>query len=279
MERTYKEAFLRENILQRGSMLVAYSGGVDSGLLAFLAHDLLGARSRCVLLDSPVVPREAIHDAQKTAEKLGLDLEILPLPLMESVAFRKNPRDRCYHCKKISSRVLKEHAGELDIAWVADGAHASDLTGNRPGIRASDEEGILHPFIAAGITKEDIRAIARRYGLSFWDRPSDACLSSRIPYGEEITEKNLAMIEEAEARLRGLGIRQLRVRSHGGIARIEAERDGMAIIFARKDEVVSALASIGFSYVTLDLAGYRTGSMDEMVKAVRSDHDKEQENR
>jgi len=279
MERTDKEASLRKNIVKRGSMLVAFSGGVDSGLLAFLAHDLLGPRSRCVLLDSPVVPRAAIREAQKTAEELGLSLEILPAPHMESDMFRKNPVDRCYHCKKISSRILQRRAGELGIAWVADGANASDITGHRPGIRAGDEEGILHPFIETGITKEEIRAIARKHGLPFWDKPSAACLSSRIPYGEEISEKGLAMIEEAEAWLHNLGIGQLRVRFHGKIARIEADGEGMAIIFARKEEVVSALTSIGFSYVTLDLAGYRTGSMDEPLKTIRRDHDQEQKSR
>ncbi|HOX34237.1 MAG TPA: ATP-dependent sacrificial sulfur transferase LarE [Methanoregulaceae archaeon] len=279
MERTDKEASLRENIAKRGSMLVGFSGGVDSGLLAVLAHDLLGPRSRCVLLDSPVVPRAAIREAQEIAEELGLSLEIIPAPHMESDMFRKNPVDRCYHCKKISARILKKRAGELGIAWVADGTHTSDTTVHRPGIHASDEEGILHPFIEAGITKEDIRAIARRRGLRFWDKPSAACLSSRIPYGEEITTGTLAMIESAEDGLRKRGVRQLRVRSHAGIARIEADEEGMAIIFAHKNEVVSALRSIGFSYVTLDLAGYRTGSMDEPLNAVRSDHDQEQESR
>jgi len=269
MEPTDKETLLRGDIARRGSLLVAYSGGVDSGLLAFLASEILGARCCCVLLDSPLVPRVDIRDAKKTADLLGLTLEILPAPYLESAVFRNNPVDRCYHCRKISSGILLRRARELGLAWVADGANASDAREHRPGILASTEEGILHPFMDAGFTKEDIRTIARNHGLPFWDKPSAACLSSRIPYGEKITKRTLAMIEEAEACLRHLGIRQFRVRHHAGVARIEADVEGMATIFAHKHEVVSELTSIGFSYVTLDLAGYRTGSMDTMLTTIR----------
>jgi len=264
-----KEALVKKKIAERDSMLVAFSGGVDSGLLAYLAHEVLGDRSRCVLLDSPVVPRMAVFEAQEIADALGLSLEILPAPHMESAEFRNNPKNRCYYCKKISARILKKRAEDLGLAWVADGANVSDTGEHRPGIRAGDEQGVLHPFIEAGITKADIRTIAKRHRLPFWDKPSAACLSSRIPYGEEITEEKLAMTEAAEGYLRTLGIRQARVRHHGATARIEADGDGMAMVFARKDEVVPALRAIGFTYVTLDLAGYRSGSMDE---AIQKDH-------
>lgn len=265
MDLDEKKARLSGIIAGKGSMLVAFSGGVDSGLLAFLASMLLGEKSRSVLIDSPVVPREAVRQAQQVAESLRLALEIIPAPHMDSDPFRKNPPERCYHCKKITSRILKKRAEELSISCVADGLNLSDTREHRPGIRAGDEEGIVHPFIEAGITKEEIRIIAREYNLPFWDKPSAACLSSRIPYGEEITEKKLAMIEEAEHYLHRKGIRQLRIRSHNGIARIEVDFEGMAIIFQERDKVASALKRLGFSYVTLDLTGYRSGSMDEVL--------------
>ncbi len=265
MELSGREALLKKIIAQKGSMLVAYSGGVDSGLLAFLAHSLLKEKCRCALLDSPVMPREAVRQARDIARTIGLSLEIIPAPHMMSESFIQNPPDRCYHCRKGSSHILKKRAEELGLSCVADGLNVSDTGEHRPGIRAGNEEGILHPFIEAGITKEDIRAIARDYKLPFWDKPSAACLASRIPYGEEITEEKLSMIEKAEEYLHRLGIRQLRVRFHAGIARIEADDEGMATIFTHKGEVVKVFRKIGFAYVTLDLAGYRSGSMDEVL--------------
>jgi uncharacterized protein len=263
MELSHKETVLKQIITEKGSMLVAFSSGVDSGLLAYLAHDLLKEKSCCVLLESPLVPREAIREAEDIAKTLGLNLEIIHAPVLESGTFRNNPKDRCYHCKKVLLRILKKRAEELNLSCVADGLNASDYVEYRPGIRAGDEEGIIHPFIEAGITKEDIRTIARERKLPFWDKPSAACLASRIPYGEAITEGKLSMIEKAEEYLRRLGIRQLRVRLHGNIARIEADGEGMAMIFANKDEVIKVFVEIGITYVTLDLAGYRSGSMDE----------------
>ncbi|OPY38461.1 MAG: GMP synthase [Methanoregula sp. PtaU1.Bin051] len=265
MELSDRKALLKKIIADKGSMLVAFSGGVDSGLLAYLARNLLKEKCRCVLLDSPVMPRDEIRQAEEIAKNLGLALEIIPAPLMESAHFRGNLKERCYHCKKILSGILKKRAEELALSCVADGLNVTDTGEYRPGIRASDEEGILHPFIEAGITKEEIRAIARENRLPFWDKPSAACLSSRIPYGEEITEKKLLMIEKAEGYLHRLGIRQLRVRLHGKMARIEADDEGMATIFANKGEVVKVFEEIGFSSVTLDLAGYRRGSMDETI--------------
>jgi len=261
-----KEQALLENITRRGPMLVAYSGGVDSTLLAVLARDALGAKSRCILLDSPVVPRSAVQQAEQLARDLGLALDILPIPLMAHEAFCSNPEDRCYHCKKISAEHLRKHARNLGFACIADGMNISDTKEHRPGLRASDEEGILHPFIETGCTKQDIRYIARNHGLPVWQKPSAACLSSRIPYGDRITPERLRLVEDAETFLTHLGFSTLRVRLHGTIARIEVHKEDLERILEQKDAVAAHLRSLGFSYITLDLEGYRSGSMDEVLK-------------
>jgi|SRR5208337_2225869 len=261
-----KKQVLLRNIRNQGSMLIAFSGGVDSTLLAALARDALGAKSHCVLLDSPVVPRAAVEQAKEIARDLGLALDIIPVPHMEHEQFCKNPDDRCYYCKKISAVHLRKRAAELGIAVIADGINVSDTGEHRPGLMASTEEGIHHPFIEAGCTKQDIREIAREYGLPVWQKPSAACLSSRIPYGDCITSEKLRMIEEAEAFLAAQEFGQLRVRLHGNIARIEVHKEEMGRILDLQDAITRALKSFGFSYVTLDLEGYRSGSMDEVLK-------------
>ena len=260
-----KKELVTQMIAGKGSVLVAFSGGVDSSLLAVLARDTLGAKSRCVLLDSPVVPRAAIAEAEEIARRHELDLEIIPLCVMDDNRFRANPADRCYWCKKNSATVLKTRARELGFACIADGMNVSDKKEHRPGLAATAEEGIWHPFIEAGITKEEIRAISREIGFLFWDKPSAACLSSRIPYGDEITTEKLHMVEEAEALLHGAGFSQVRVRLHGNIARIELPKGVMHRILSTHQDMATALKSIGFSYVTLDIEGYRSGSMDEVL--------------
>jgi uncharacterized protein len=265
MTHTTKIQVLKEAIAARGSMLVAFSGGVDSTLLAVLTKEVLGNNTSCVLLDSPVVPRVEVEQAGQIASAFGLDLDIIPVPLMDQRDFRKNPVNRCYICKKISSVYLKKRAQERGHASIADGINISDMAEHRPGLEASTAEGIIHPFIEAGITKHDIREISRKRGLSVWQKPSEACLSSRIPYGEEITGKKLRMIEEAEIFLAQRKFGQLRVRMHGTTARIEVHKEEMEKILGMQTAVAEKLKSIGFSYVTLDLEGYRSGSMDEVL--------------
>jgi uncharacterized protein len=176
-----------------------------------------------------------------------------------------NPSDRCYFCKQISAVYLRKRAAELGLSCIADGINISDTGEHRPGLRASTEEGIVHPFIEAGITKQDIRDIARYLDLPVWQKPSAACLSSRIPYGDAITEGKLRRIEDAETYLASLGIGQVRVRLHGALARIEVHKDDRNTILDQQTAVVRKLKALGFSYVTLDIEGYRSGSMDEVL--------------
>ena len=265
MDAAAKRELIKEHIAACGPMIVSFSGGVDSSLLAVLAREVLGKKSRCIFLDSPVVPREALEGARKIAQKYGLDLEVIPVSLMDDRRFRANPPDRCYWCKKRSSALLKQRAEELGFACVADGINVSDTREHRPGLIASTEDGIVHPFLASGMTKEDIREIARFSGLDFWDKPSAACLSSRIPYGVQINEGDLRMVEEAEAFLHSRGFAQVRVRAHGNVARIEVPPGDMQALLAIHREVAEKIMSIGFVYVTLDLGGYRGGSMDEVL--------------
>lgn len=261
-------AVLQQKIASRESILVAYSGGVDSSLLAAVANEVLGEKAHAVFVDSPLVPRSAVTAAETTAQDLGLSFEIVRVPaLVEAV--RTNPPDRCYHCKKLVSQILKRMARERGFSCVADGINCSDWNEHRPGIKASSEEGIVHPFIEAGITKADIRKLARECGYRFWDKPSAACLSSRIPYGEEITKEKLRMIEEAEAYLHSKGFSQVRVRMHPRVGRIEVEAKDIPGIIAMREEITRTFRAIGIPYTTLDLEGYRSGSMDEVLQSGR----------
>ncbi len=253
---------LKQLIADTGSLLVAFSGGTDSAFLAATARDVLGTHTRCMFLDGPMVPRSALADVRRIGTELGLAVEIHREPALPGTVV-KNPVDRCYHCKKHDARVLKHQALALGLAYVADGVHLSDLDEYRPGIAAATEEGILHPFVAAGITKDDIRNLAREQGYWFWNKPAAACLSSRIPYGEEISVERLAMIEAAEEHLHSLGFVQARVRMHSGVARIEVDRNEIERVCSLRRGVSDEFRKIGIRYITLDLEGYRAGSMDE----------------
>jgi len=264
MEGTEKLEQLKAWLGGQERVIVSYSGGLDSSLLACVAKEVLGDRSLCVILDSPALPRGELSAAEDTARALDLRFRVLPFPFLIPTVSCNSPH-RCYHCKRASAEVLKQVAEEEDTACIVDGLNLSDYQDFRPGIRGSDEAGIRHPLVEAGLTKDDIRSLARDMGLSFWSKQPSACLASRIPYGQEITVRKLMMVEQAEDLLKGLGLGQLRVRLHEGLARIEVAEDNLDLAWSLRSVLVPELKRMGFSYVTLDLEGYRTGSLNESL--------------
>jgi uncharacterized protein len=267
MDLCCKLANIKSKIAEKGKLVVAYSGGVDSSLLAKIANDVLGEDALCVIIDSETLPRSELDYATELAKSLGLNYKVIRMHFLPVEEFVQNRPDRCYFCKKKLFIMLKYLANERGIACIADGMNLSDYDDYRPGIAACKEMGIWHPFVDAGISKEDIREIALSMKLIFWNKPSSACLSSRIPYGERITIENLKMVELAEDFLKSLGFGQLRVRAHGSLARIELSDNDLEKALLHRNEISKELKSIGFSYVSLDMNGFRTGSMNEVLAA------------
>ena len=258
---------LTEIISNHAPLLIAYSGGVDSSLLSVLSLEILGENNlHCILVDGPEVPRRAYNFALKNAEEYGLPLHVVyGIPFLDDLK-RTNPHDRCRHCKLGTYKVLEKIREKSNCQFIADGANISDLGEHRPGIDAFSSCGVIHPFIMAGISKHDIREIAKEKGFSFWNKPSSACLYSRIPYGDTITPGKLEMVEKGEEMLEDLGITQARVRHHGTIARIEVVPEEMDLVYHERVKVYEYFKKLGFLYITLDLLGYRSGSMDESLK-------------
>ena len=256
---------LRKRIEEKENLLVAFSGGVDSGFLLTVAHEVLGEKVTAVTIDSELFPRRELKHVKSFLTHTGIPHKIVPFGWQRNEAFVRNPHNRCYYCKKYFSQILKEIAAEGGITTIAEGVTASDLAKHRPGIVASKEKGIWHPLAEVGITKTEVRQIAKEIGLPFWDKPSNSCLATRIAYGERITVEELEKIEKAEDCLKDMGFKQVRVRlHHGGIARIEVGKEEIEIFFDTKmlEDICGKLKTLGFHYVTLDLEGYRSGSMD-----------------
>jgi uncharacterized protein len=256
------------NILRGKSVLVAFSGGVDSSVLVSLAKDV-AKKVLAITVSSQIISPEEVERAKLVAREIGVDYAVIWVDRLSNPRFVANPSNRCYYCKKDLSRNLKKIAEEKGYELIVEGTNASDTVGHRPGVSALKEEGILSPYLTAGITKEEIRFIARERGLSVYNQPSMACLSSRIPYGETITEERLHRIAEAERFIKQLtDVKILRVRSHGDIARIEVGKDEREKLFSAEilDKIAEKMKELGFKYCTLDIEGYRTGAMDEVLK-------------
>jgi len=242
---------------RRGRVLVAYSGGVDSGLVAKIIYDAIGYSSLAVLADTESLSRWEFREAKAQAEDIGIPLRIVFVSELASVEYRQNPSNRCYFCRASLATVLREIAERERYQVIADGIHTSDLGDDRPGIQAMNEAGVWHPLLEMGLAKPDVRAIARSFGLSFHDKPSNACLSSRIPHGTPITVEVLRTVEAAEDYLRNRGFRQVRVRHHGPTARIEVLPEEIPKLQAIHREIEGILRTFGYRETVIDPAGYR----------------------
>ena len=265
MNAAEKEGAVLASLRALGSVAVAFSGGADSSLVCSLAKEALGDKAIAVIGMSPLDPIEELGDARRTAGEIGIKLFEIEVPAMSDDRFVRNPADRCYYCKSLLFKAISDLGKKHGISSIADGSTHDDLGDSRPGMRAKEEFHVISPLLEAGMTKEDVREISRSRGLRTWDRPSAACLASRIPYGTEITEELLDRIGRVERFLRENGFSQVRVRAHGDIARIEVDPEEMQRLLKMKDEVAKELKKAGFIYVAIDLEGYRTGSMNEVL--------------
>ena len=258
---------LEARLEQLGSLMVAYSGGVDSAFLAGTAHRILGSRMLAVLADSPSLARRDMEQARAFARSLQMPLHVVETGELERPAYARNEADRCFHCKDELFAAMEALGGKLGFSCIAYGMNADDTRDFRPGQRAAEEHTVLAPLAEAGLTKNEVRALAKAAGYPLWDRPAAPCLSSRVEYGRTVTREVLEQVEKAEESLRQLGFRELRVRHHGELARVEIARAELprALSMEMLDAITAALKRAGFQYVTLDCSGFRSGSMNAVL--------------
>ena len=252
-----------------GTLMVAYSGGVDSAFLAATAHRVLGSRMLAVLADSPSLARRDMEQAQAFAKEHGIALRVIQTEELDKPEYQRNDADRCFHCKTELFDSMQSLAAELGMTHIAYGMNADDTRDFRPGQRAAQQHEVLAPLAAAGLTKQEIRALAKTAGYTLWDRPAAPCLSSRVEYGRPVTREVLEQVERSEESLRRLGFREFRVRHHGELARVEIARTELprALAMDMLDAITAELRQAGFKYVTLDTTGFRSGSMNAILPA------------
>jgi pyridinium-3,5-biscarboxylic acid mononucleotide sulfurtransferase len=264
-----KRAALDEHLRGLGRTLVAYSGGVDSAFLAWAAHQALGNKMLAVIADSPSLARTQLADATAFAGEQGIPLEVIQTSELDRPEYARNDAARCFHCKDELFTTMEEFRGRHGFDSIAYGVNLDDQGDFRPGQRAAEQHHVAAPLRQAGLTKQDIRELARAAGLRLWDKPASACLSSRIEYGREVTRQALSVVERGEDALHALGFRQVRVRHHGDIVRIEIAREELARALTPEmaAEFTRMFKALGFKFVTLDLDGFRSGSMNAFLAA------------
>ncbi len=262
-----KLELLREKLSSLENTIIAYSGGVDSTLLTKVAQDLIGERLTAVIVISPTLAERELIEARNIAAQIGVKLVEMNSEELSIPAYCDNSENRCYICKDYRYEMLRTYAADHGFQEILDGSNADDLNDYRPGQKAAQEHGVRSPLQEAGLTKAEIRSLAKELELSNWEKPSSACLASRIPYGTTITLSMLHMIEKAENFLYQLGFQQHRVRHHGEIARIEVLPEQFEKLMAQRVEIIQNLEEIGYTYITLDIKGFRSGSLNEGIKS------------